>query len=179
MDFLEFVRDPCLTVQVDGKDMGIVVYADASYAVHSDCKSHGGVVATHSHGPVLVKCAKQKIVTKSSTEAELVTLSDATSIAAHSVNFLKGQGYDVSATLMQDNMSTMKLAENGRSTSDRTKRVDVRYFFVKQCLDSGVMKIEHCPTKQMISDILTKPLQGESFRLLRDLLLGYKKREQL
>jgi hypothetical protein len=162
-----------------GKDMGITVYADASYAVHSDCKSHGGIIVIHNHGPILVKCAKQKIVTKSSTEAELVTLSDAVSLAAYNVNFLKGQGYDVSATLMQDNMSTMKLAQNGRSTSDRTKHVDVRYFFVKQYLDNGVMKIEHCPTKQMISDILTKPLQGESFRLLRDLLLGYKKRESL
>ena len=63
-----------------------------------------------------------------STEAELVTLSDAVSLAAYNynVNFLKGQGYDVSATLMQDNMSTMKLAQNGRSTSDRTKHLKRR-----------------------------------------------------
>ena len=50
-----------------GKDMGVTVYADASYAVHGDCKSHGGIVVIHNHGPILVKCAKQKIVTKSST----------------------------------------------------------------------------------------------------------------
>ena len=54
----------------------------------------------------------------------MVTLSDAVSLAAYNynVNFLKGQGYDVSATLMQDNMSTMKLAQNGRSTSDQTSK---------------------------------------------------------
>ena len=47
-------------------------------------------------------------------------------------------------------------------------------FFVKQYLDDGVMKIEHCPTKEMLADILTKPLVGEHFRILRDMLLGYK-----
>ena len=103
----------------------------------------------------------------------MVTLSDAVSIAAYNVNFLKAQGYDVCAELKQDNTSTIKLAENGKSNSDRTKHINVRFFFVKQYLDDKVMKITHCPTKEMIADILTKPLQGEQFRVLRDMLLGY------
>ena len=67
--------------------------------------------------------------------------------------------------------------ENGRSNSDRTKHIGIRYFFVKQYVDNGTMKIQHCPTLQMIADILTKPLQGELFRRLRDLLLGYTRPE--
>ena len=39
------------------------------------------------------------------------------------------------------------------------------------------MKVEHCPTLDMVADILTKPLQGDLFRKLRDLLLGYSRRE--
>ena len=156
-----------------GSDMGLTVYADASYAVHPDCKSHGGIVVYTNRGPVYIKCAKHKVVSKSSTEAELITLSDAVSIAAYNINFLKGQGYDVCADLKQDNTSTIKLAENGRSNSDRTKHIQVRYFFVKQYLDENVMKISHCPTKEMIADVLTKPIQGEQFKALRDMLLGY------
>lgn len=156
-----------------GEEMGLTVYADASYAVHKDYKSHGGVIVIHNRGPVLVKCSKQKMVTKSSTEAELVTLSDAASIAAYNVQFLKCQGYNVDATLKQDNTSTIKLAENGRSNSDRTRHIGIRYFFIKQYLEDGTMKIEHCPTKEMLADILTKPLVGEQFRILRDMLLGY------
>ena len=95
------------------------------------------------------------------------------SIAAYNVNFLKAQGYDVCVDLKQDNTSTMKLAENGRSNSDRTKHINVRFFFIKQCLDDKVMKISHCPTKETIADICTKPIQGEQFRILRDMLLGY------
>ena len=40
-------------------------------------------------------------------------------------------------------------------------------------LDQKVMKISHCPTKEMIADILTKPIQGEQLRILRDTPLGY------
>ena len=112
-------------------------------------------------------------MSKSSAEAELITLSDAVSIAAYNVNLLKAQGYDVCAELKQDNASTIKLAENGKSDSDRTKHIQVRFFFVKQRLDNKVMKTSHCPTKEMIADILTKPIQGEQFKALRDMLLGY------
>lgn len=55
----------------------VVAYVDASYGVHNDCRSHTGVVLTIGNGPILVKSVKQKINSKSSTEAELIALSDA------------------------------------------------------------------------------------------------------
>ena len=69
-------------------------------------------------------------------------------------------------------MSTMNLAMNGRSNSDRTKHIKLRYFFIKQFIDSGEFELEYCPTDMMIADILTKPLQGATLKRLRDLLLG-------
>jgi hypothetical protein len=77
------------------------------------------------------------------------------------------------ATLYQDNTSAMKLAEKGMSTSERTRHVNIRYFFVKDRIDSGEIKLEYKPTKMMIADILTKPLQGEHFRRLRAELLNW------
>ena len=132
---------------------------------------------SNKHWVYIAKCSKQRIGTRSSTEAELVTLSDAVSLAAYSMNFLKGHGYDVSSTLMQDNTSTIRLAENGKSNSDRTRHIGARYFFVKRYLEDGSMKMEHCPTKEMVADLLTKPLQGDLFRTLRDMLLGYTSRD--
>ena len=79
----------------------------------------------------------------------------------------------VTPELMQDNMSTIKLAEKGRSTSDRTRHIKIRYYFVNQFLENGEMKVKYCPTDEMIADILTKPLQGEKFRSLAMKLLGY------
>jgi hypothetical protein len=57
------------------KNLQLDSYIDASYGVHADGKSHSGMVISLSAGPLFVKAAKQKIVTKSSTEAELVSLS--------------------------------------------------------------------------------------------------------
>ena len=156
-------------------ELRLLVYADASFAVHpNSMRSHTGIILSVGRGPILVKSYKQKLVTKSSTEAELVSLSDATSLSAAEIQFLLGQGIEMKAEIQQDNTSTIKLANNGRSNSDRTRHVKIRYFFIKQYLDSGEMTITHCPTLEMVADILTKPLQGEHFDNLRDQLLGYK-----
>ena len=45
---------------------------------------------------------------------------------------------------------------------------------VKQYLDNGEFTLSHCPTQEMIADILTKPLQGSQFIKLRNRLLGYE-----
>ena len=169
---------PHLGLLLGGDNSGnvrLLTYVDASYAVHPESmKSHTGVFITLGRGPILVKSNKQKVVSKSSTEAELVALSEATSLSIAELLFLQSQGIDIKVELQQDNTSTIKLATNGRSSSDRTRHVNIRYFFVKQFLDSEEMIINHCPTADMIADILTKPLQGEHFLRLRDLLLGYQ-----
>jgi hypothetical protein len=57
-------------------------------------------------GPVFVKSGKQKIVTKSSTEAELVGLSDTASPALNLRHWLTAQGYAMGPVIIyQDNMS--------------------------------------------------------------------------
>ena len=166
------------------KDLGVVLraressqlnaYIDASYGVHVDGKSQSGMFITMGAGPLLVKSVKQKIVTKSSTEAELVALSDLCSIVIWTRDFLEAQGeLTPPATVFQDNQSTIALADKGHSTSDRTKHVKIRYFWIKDKVGSGEIKISYLPTEEMIADILTKPLQGEKFRTLRTMLLNW------
>ena len=62
---------------------------------------------------------------------------------------------------------------NEKSVSHRTQHVKVKYFFVKEFLGNGDFTLAHCPTREVVADILTKPLQGELHRVLRDLVLGY------
>ena len=45
---------------------------------------------------------------------------------------------------------------------------------MKDRVDKGEMKIEYCPSMQMIADCFTKPLMGERFRELRRVIMGYK-----
>jgi hypothetical protein len=115
----------------------------------------------------------QKIVVKSSCEAETVAASDYGSRPIWTRNFLREQGYDVgSAKIEQDNQSTMASFKKGYSTSDRTRHINIRYFWLTDRVKNGELNIEYVPTEFMLADILTKPLQGEHFRVLRDRLLG-------
>ena len=95
----------------------------------------------------------------------------AVSLAAYNISFLRGQGCDACADVKKDNASTIKLAENGRSNSDRAKHIQARCLFVKRRLDEKAMRVTRCPTREMIADVLTKPIQGEQLRALRDVLL--------
>ena len=158
------------------EDMKIFAYIDASFGVHANGMSHTGSLVSLGGGPVYHKSTKQKIVTKSSTEAELVGLSDSVSQVIWTRDFLIAQGYEIdAATCYQDNKSTIIMANKGRSTSERTRHINVRFFFIKDRIATGEVKLEYLPTGEMTADILTKPLQGELFRRLRDKLLGYSR----
>ena len=154
--------------------LGINAYVDASYGVHADGKSHSGVMIALGAGPIYIRSSKQKIVSKSSTEAELIGLSDACSQIIWCREFLIEQGYEVAAAkVYQDNQSTMALVKKGKGSSDRTKHISIRYFFVKDRVEAGDVNIEYLPTGEMIADVLTKPLQGEPFKQLRKQLLNW------
>ena len=50
--------------------------------------------------------------------------------------------------------------------------------FEKVILDISIMLYYLCPTKEMIADVMTKPLPTSLFLYLRDYLLGYKLRPE-
>ena len=149
----------------------VYAYVDASYAVHPDMKSHTGCVISLGMGPIYAKSSTQKLNTKSSTEAELVGLSDCSNQVIWTRNFLIQQGYIMPPAVMyQDNMSTTQLIKNGRSTSEKTRHVDIRFFFMHDRVNSGDVSLVYMNTKDMTADALTK---GEPFRVLRDKLLNW------
>ena len=149
-------------------------YADASFAVHSDRKSHSADLCKIGDGLVSARSYKQKLVTKSSGESEFVCGSDAVSTAVGHRNFLIEQGHEMPpVVLYQDNTSAIALAQKGKPASDRTRHVDIRYFFVKDMIDSGDFAIEYLASDMMLADVLTKPIQGARYVAMRDQLLNW------
>ena len=87
--------------------------------------------------------------------------------------FLQQQGYECKpAKIFQDNQSTIVLANKGFSTSDKTRHIGIRYYFVKDRIDGGEVEVEYLATEDMVADIMTKPLQGSLFRKLRNVLMN-------
>ena len=149
-------------------------WVDAAYGVRDDGKSQTGCSMTFGHGTLNNKSTKQKINAKSSTEAELIGASDSLSQVIWTTQFLQKQGYNIdNAILFQDNKSAIILEKNGRlSCGKTTKHINIRYFWIVDRVESGEVKILHCPTDDMIADFFTKPLQGSAFIRFRDMILG-------
>lgn len=149
-------------------------WVDAAYAVHHDCKGHTGAGMSLGRGMAMSYSWKQKINTKSSTEAEIVGVDDSLAYILWARYFLQEQGYDMQPSVVyQDNISAILLETNGKaSSSKRTKHIKVKYFYVKDKIDQGEIVVEHCPTDQMWTDINTKPKQGAIFREFRGQVMG-------
>jgi len=147
---------------------------DSSYAVHPDMKSHTGIFMSIGKGGGYTASRKQKLNTNSSTEAELVAIDDAMGQILWTRHFLAEEGIAVPVTtIYQDNKSTILLSENGKpSSSKHTKHLDVRYYFITDCIKRGEVKVTYCPTENMLADFFTKPLQGAAFRRMRSQILN-------
>jgi Reverse transcriptase (RNA-dependent DNA polymerase) len=156
---------------------GITVrlFVDASYGVHMDGRSHtGSCIVIGDVGAVHCRSVKQAIVSKSSTEAELIGMSDSANQGIYMRNFLIGQGYKMRpVTIYQDNMSCMALADRGRSGAERTRHISIKYFWIKERMTMGLVRLEHKGTKEMYANVLTKPLQGSQFIYERECLTGW------
>jgi hypothetical protein len=177
---IRYLRDSkslYLTLEADD-GIDIKWWIDASFAMHPDMRSHTGGALSFGKGSIYSMSRKQRINTKSSTEAELVGVDDGMPIVIWTRNFITAQGYKIRDNVVyQDNQSTMLLAKNGRASSGRrTRHIDIRYFFVTDRIKRGELRIEYCPTGDMVADFFTKPLQGSLFRKLRAIILNLPNR---
>ena len=109
-------------------------YVDTSFAVHPDYKSHTGTTMSFGDGDGAVQSIsrKQKLNTRSSTEAELVGVDDVSVMILWTKLFLEAQGYKIEKNILyQDNKSAILLERNGKKSSGkRTRALNIRYFFM-------------------------------------------------
>ena len=67
----------------------------ASYGVHVDMRGQTGGSISMGRGTLMNKSMKQKLNTKSSTETEVIGVSDIVPYVLWLANFVKMQGYDI------------------------------------------------------------------------------------
>ena len=86
MQYLQAHKDLTLTLEPGEQP---------NYAVHPDMRSHSGIIMSLGKGAAYSTSCKQKLNTKSSTEAELVAIDDAMGQIMWTRNFLIGQGMSI------------------------------------------------------------------------------------
>ena len=149
-------------------------WVDASYGVHWDCKGCTGAMMYMGKGYIVNFSRKHKLNTSSSTEAELVSISDDIGMMMWCKYFMEAQGYTIDNNILyQDNKSTIFMAKNGRmSTGRNSKHIKNRVFLITDKVAQRDLKIEHKGTDEMWGDVNTNPKQGKWFRFMRAEVMG-------
>ena len=151
-------------------------YSDSDLAGDvNDRKSTGGLIFFMAGGPIAWQSSKQKVVALSSCEAEYIAAAGAACEGVWLARLLAELigGAVRAPKLMVDNKSAIALMKNPVH-HDRSKHIDVKYHFIRECWDRRLIDIEFVGTEHQLGDILTKALGRSRFQELRS-EIGMKK----
>jgi hypothetical protein len=122
--------------------------------------------------PVAWKSKAQRNVSLSSTEAEYYAVSEVVKeikFIAQMHEFLEVKvNYPIRVYV--DNVGAIFLANN-KTSSQRTKHVDVRYHFIRQYIEEGKIIIEFVRSENNDADLMTKNVSGDIHERHRDKML--------
>ena len=131
MEFLRATIKDVLTLEASNYGK-IKWHLDAAFGVHNDYKSQSGPVVTLGKGCIQSISTKQKVNSRSSTEAELISMDDILSKVIWTKLFMNEQGCKIfENTVYRDNTSAMKMEINGKTSSGkRTRHLEIKYFYI-------------------------------------------------
>ena len=165
--YLKFTPEFGLWYSADSS-LVLVGFSDADFGgCRLDRKSTSGTC--HFLGTSLVSWSsrKQASVALSSTEAEYVVAASYCSQILWMKQTLQDYGLSFGRVpIFVDNMSAISIAKNPILHS-RTKHIDIRFHFLRDNHERGHIDLIHVPSERQTADILTKPLEQDTFARLR------------
>lgn len=146
---------------------------DAAFADNPSRKSTQGYIVKLFGGPILWNSSKQRTVTTSTTEAELLSLTKAAAETMSLLRFFKQCRINVQlpAIIHCDNRQTVDIV-NGNTALHATKlrHVDIHQHWLKQELAKAEseLQVEWIATADQIADGLTKLRPAQAHRVFVD-----------
>ena len=153
--------------------------SDASWGSEQNYKSRTGIIFRFAGGPVTWYSGKQVPTAASATEAELYALGDAIKEAMFLRNVLTELGikHQAGTLVLEDNTAAIDIAGDPKHHA-RVKHIGIRLSLIREAVNEGVVKLQWCPTANMLADLLTKALPQETFwRMLNS--IGMRRLSQL
>ena len=145
-------------------NLNLMTSIDASYGTHENGKSQRGLIIMAGQAlfvPGYRECRE------SIREVELklpVAVCNEFHPGLECRNFFIQQGCEMNPVLLlKDNQSTNKMIQGGRSNSEKSRHVDIRFYFVCIWVQNGEVIVKYVCAKIMVADLLTKPIQGAKF----------------
>lgn len=147
-------------------------FSDSDFAGSTeDRKSTGGMAFYLNENLITWVSQKQKCVALSSCEAEFMAANAAACQGVWLRNLLR-QITDIGpgpVIIYVDNKSTIDLSKNP-VFHGRSKHIDVRFHFIRDCIERGDILVKHVKTREQKADVLTKPMFTVKFEEMRGLL---------
>ncbi|GKE34099.1 zinc finger, CCHC-type containing protein [Tanacetum coccineum] len=150
----------------------ITGYSDSSYGINTDQgKGTTGIVFYFGESPITWCTQKQPTVALSSCESEFMAATGAACQALWLKRLLSElTGWEEKRiTLKVDNVSAIALVRNP-VFHGRSKHIDIRYHFIRECVENGHINVEHVSGELQRADILTKALPRLKFVTMRQML---------
>ena len=146
-------------------------FTDADFAADlKSRKSTTGVVFLYNGGPVSWGSRRQRATALSTTDAEFYAASEGARESIWIKSLLLELGIDVGQVLIRcDSKCAISLIHDGEH-HQRTKHIDVKYFYVRDQQDLGNIAVTHLPGKDQPADMFTKPLPRPAFEKFRELI---------
>ena len=114
-------------------------------------------------GPVSWASKKQGVVALSTCEAEYISASLAMQEAIWLKRLLGELGFlQQCVRIYEENRSTIAVSRIPKFHS-RMKHIDIRFHFLRDCVENGQIVLEYIRTDEQIADVLTKGLTREKF----------------
>ena len=150
-------------------------YVDAEYTGDiSTRKSTRGYLFMAAGAPISWASRKQQIITLSSTETKYVALTEVTQEALwlkRILGELKLPGKLTAIPLFNDNLGAAALAKNPEYKS-RTKHMEIRWHWIKEVYQQGMIELPYITTGENLADGLTKPLGPRKFDTFNKSIVG-------
>jgi hypothetical protein len=163
ISYLYHTRHRALTFRPRRSDdaEAVTLFSDASLADNPDRKSSEGYLCMIFGGPVDWKATKQRTVTTSTTEAELLAISEAGRTMSMWKRLFAAIQFDPKHDLAIrcDNQQTIRLlTKEAPQLRTKLRHVDIHHHWLRQEVQEGRILIKWTETKDMAADGLTKLL---------------------
>lgn len=152
----------------------LIGYCDADLGGDPDTRrSTSGILFMYNRTPIYWRSKRQTIITTSSTESEVVCLSETIKILTVLRRLCKELGLITSSAtkIFCDSQSAIKIAISETNQS-RTKHLAIKAAFAREKLDNKELIIEHIRTDSQLADILTKATTSAQFKNISKQLVG-------
>jgi hypothetical protein len=181
LQYLYDTRETCLTFKrgdwtgPDGtvhKANQLVVYVDAGFARDADRQSQTGFTCMLNNATIFANSGKQSQLADSTGYAETIALHEACHWVIGYRRVLANLGFaQESATPMfEDSSAAEAFAKQG--LGPKSLHYEVKYLYVHDQQNRGVLDVCKIDTVHQIADLLTKPVKWELAERLVKFMLG-------